>query len=268
MNTNNNLNTNLIKNDYIGIQQINIPGHSASGGMDYPEALPAGQGDPFSVPEGAKIENPQRPTFVNKSSNNISQGMNHIRGTEINQLNISYVQNSSKIMALDVQLKAIEKQLESYKWAKNNDYYLIMERKIKLQKEYQILNQEQNLIKQEIEYQEQIKIQKEIQNQNKKKIENSKNSKNQGNNKNYNYQKNQNFNKNLNNYQKNGNKNIANNNSRMMQPVIINTTNVVNNGRKGRNRRYNDDYYRREAEAECAAALCICCLQVAIEAAK
>lgn len=148
MNNNQNLNAKLIQNEHIGIQQINIPG---SGGIDYPEALPAGD-SPFGLDPNQNVQTGQKPTTTFTQNKNVSEGLSHIRGTEISQLNANYMRNSSKIMSLDAKLKALEKQLESYKWASNDQYYQVMEEKIATQNQYQLLVQEQNLIQQEIDF--------------------------------------------------------------------------------------------------------------------
>lgn len=149
---NRNLKEKLLE-DHIGIQQINVPGNRST---NIPEALPAGNA-PIGSIQAPKIQIGRKPSSIKIQNQNAPKGLSHIRGTTLDQLNLTYVKNSSKIMTLNIKLKALERQLESYKWASNDKYYQSLEEKIGVQQEYQLLVQEQNLIKNEIEYQENIK---------------------------------------------------------------------------------------------------------------
>lgn len=232
---NNNLNAKLIQNEHIGIQEINVP---SSGGMNYPEA-PTGVGEPFG--RNAKIQTGAKVTNQVSNANNTSRGFSHIRGTEIDLLNANYMKNSSKIMALDVKLKALNKQLDSFKWASNEKYYQVLEDKIAAQKEYQVLVEEQNLIKQEIERRKQMK------------------------------------------HRKRGKKPVGAPQVKPMVNPYMNNQRAVRSDvirRQQRERREREEFRRREkkrirrevyqeeAEAECIAACCLCCLAVAVEASK
>lgn len=157
MNRNNNQGTNVLKNrlmrnqnDYVPIQQVTVPSNDQKlmqGAMDYPEALPVvGAGVGTAV--GGRIMPSARPLT------NAAQGG---RATNLNELNVQMVKNSSKLFQMDIKLKAIEKQIEAYKYANNPKYYEMTEKKMLLLREYQVIVAEQNLIEREIKFQRRSK---------------------------------------------------------------------------------------------------------------
>lgn len=162
MNGNNNSNSNDLKNrllrnknDYIPIQNVRVPTAKAQlkGSMDYPEAsmvypeaMPV-VGVGVSTATGGRVNQNIRTSTANIQASGA-------RKTNLNQLNTQKVKNSSKLFTMDIKLKAIEKQIEAYKYANNPKYYEMTEKKMMLLREYQVIVAEQNLIDREINFQQ------------------------------------------------------------------------------------------------------------------
>lgn len=139
------------KSDFIPIQQVQVPNKKEipKGEMDYPEAIPiVGE---RKTDYGGKFISTRTPFDKNVQN---AEG----RRTNLNALHLQMVKNTSKIFQLDLQLKAMERQIESYKYANNPLYYEETEKKMKILREYQVIVTEQNLIQQEIEYQKKQEI--------------------------------------------------------------------------------------------------------------
>lgn len=133
----------LLKNesDFVPIQQVTIPtqGNMLNDSLDYPEALPV-IGNESQTSYGGKV-------FGSKKLKEQEEGT---RKTNFNAMSLQLVKNKSKIFQMDIELKALDRQIQAYKHANNVKYYELTEKKMMILREYQVLVSEQNLIEREI----------------------------------------------------------------------------------------------------------------------
>lgn len=133
-------NKNLSEN-FIHLQEIRIPDKVHGHSQVIPEAIPA--------PQNTNIEYGTMAMPIMVGVQEKIQDSRE-RSPTVDELTKQLMEKKAQIFSMDLQLKAIEKQLEGFKFASNSEYYSAMNTKIRLSSKYQELVIEKSRLESQI----------------------------------------------------------------------------------------------------------------------